>query len=339
VNWGLAGLALVTTVVTLALLIVTVRSNAMSTRRVPRHRERRRRQQSGRDLREALALVGNALAATHNPRALIPVILSVITEATGARGGRVIDEGVEVAWVGEVDDDRGMLALDLGEADDGPTRLLLYPPAEGFPEEVRTLAEWLASQAAIALENARLHHAVQRQAITDELTGLVNRRRFFDAIETEITRARELGRPLSVVLADLDKFKRVNDRFGHPAGDEVLKEFAHQIRAHSREVDVAGRLGGEEFALLLPETDLEGAAAGAERLRRSLSGGSVTLTTGEKLSITASFGVAQLGAGQSADDLLRRCDLALYRAKAAGRNRVVVEPIEPYGEDSRGVGT
>ena len=336
-NWGLAALALVTTLVTLALLVVTVRSNAFRTPQVPKHRERRRRQQSGRDLREALALVGNALAATHNPRALIPVILSVITEATGARGGRVVDEGAEVAWVGDVDDDRGVLALELAEP--GGTRLLLYPPEEGFPEEVRNLAEWLASQAAIALENARLHHAVQRQAITDELTGLVNRRRFFEAIEAEITRALELGRPLSVVLADLDEFKRVNDRFGHPAGDEVLKEFAHRIRAHIREVDVAGRLGGEEFALLLPETDLAGAAVGAERLRRSLSARALTLSTGQKLTVTASFGVAQLGVGQSGDELLRRCDLALYRAKAEGRNRVVAEPLEPESAGSRGVGT
>jgi diguanylate cyclase (GGDEF)-like protein len=327
VNWGLAALALVTTAVTLALLIVTVRSTASAPRKPPPRRERRRRQQSARDLREALALVGNALAATHNPRALMPVILSVITEATGARGGRVIDEGAEVAWVGDVDDERGMLTFELAGQDAGGTHLLLYPPDEGFPTEVRTLAEWLASQAAIALENARLHHAVQRQAITDELTGLVNRRRFFEALETEVARAFELGRPLSLVLADLDKFKRVNDRLGHPGGDEVLKKFAQLIQDHVRDVDVAGRLGGEEFALLLPETDLEGATAGAERLRRSLGGHSMTLSTGEKLSVTASFGVAQLEVGQSGDELLRRCDLALYRAKADGRNRVAAEPL------------
>lgn len=326
-NWGLTALAAVTTLVTLALLIVTVRSSSIGIRRVPQHRERRRRQQSARDLREALALVGNALAATHNPRALMPVILSVITEATGARGGRVIDEGAEVAWVGSVDDERGVLTFDLADTEAGGTTLLLYPPEEGFPEEVRTLAEWLASQAAIALENARLHHAVQRQAITDELTGLVNRRRFFEALETEIARAVELGRPLSLVLADLDKFKRVNDRFGHPAGDEVLKAFARLISEHVREVDVAGRLGGEEFALLLPETDVEGAHAGAERLRRAVDRRPLTLTTGEKLSVTASFGVAQLESGQSGDEFLRCCDLALYRAKADGRNRVVAEPF------------
>ena len=330
-DWGLIVLAIATTLATLALLIVTIRSSASGARQVTPHHERRRRRRSTRDLRESLALVGNALAATHNPRALMPVILSVITEATGARGGRVLDEGAEVAWVGDVDNESGVLKFELADEDGGGTILLLYPPDDGFSDEVRTLAEWLASQARIALENARLHHAVQRQAITDELTGLVNRRRFFDALETEIESAVELDRPLSLVLADLDRFKRVNDRFGHPTGDEVLKTFAQLIQEHVREVDVAGRLGGEEFALLLPETDVEGAAASAERLRRALDRRSLTLTTGDKLSITGSFGVAQLEAGQSADELLRRCDLALYRAKADGRNRVVAEPFQSHG--------
>ena len=127
------------------------------------------------------------------------------------------------------------------------------------------LAEWLSSQAAIALENARLHDVVQWQAITDELTGLVNRRRFLDALRSEIGRGQRLGGQLSVVLADLDDFKLVNDRFGHHAGDEVLLAFADLLRAHGRDVDVAARLGGEEFAILLPETGIEGASAGAER--------------------------------------------------------------------------
>ena len=224
-------------------------------------------------LREGqLALVGEALAATHNPRALLPVILNVITEATGARGGQLVHDGREIGRVGEVESGRESVEFDLSAGDETrATKLVLHPPEGGFAEETTKLAEWLSSQAAIALENARLHDIVQEQAMTDELTGLVNRRRFLAALESEIGRARRLDGPVSVVLADLDDFKLINDRFGHHAGDEVLQAFADLLRAHGRDVDIAGRLGGEEFALLLPETDVDGAVAGAERLCRSLS--------------------------------------------------------------------
>jgi diguanylate cyclase (GGDEF)-like protein len=318
-------LAVIATLTTSAILLWTLRS-AQQPQERPRsdhRRERRRSRSAGRaDAREALELVGDALAATHNPRALLPVILNVITEATGARGGQLMHEGREVEWVGDVDSSEDSLSFDLApEGEDGETRLVLHAPAGGFRKDTRKLAEWLASQAAIALENARLHEIVQRQAITDELTGLVNRRRFLAALEAEIVRATRLGGALSVVLADLDDFKRVNDRFGHPAGDVVLLAFAELIRAHVREVDVAGRLGGEEFSILLPETDLLGAAAGAERLRHALAERALQLE-GRTLEVTASFGVAQLAPGQSADEFLRSADTALYRAKEQGKNRV-----------------
>ena len=190
--------------------------------------------------------------------------------------------------------------------------LELNPPDGGFGDETMKLAEWLSSQAAIALENARLHDIVQWQAITDELTGLVNRRRFLDALRSEITRGQRLGGRLSVVLADLDDFKLVNDRFGHHAGDEVLIAFADLIKAHGRDVDVAARLGGEEFAILLPETGLDGASAVAERLRLSLAELQIPLGVGEKVTVTASFGVAELG-----ESAVRR------RAPAGGGQRVV----------------
>ena len=122
----------------------------------------------------------------------------------------------------------------------------------GLSPDATALAEWLASQAAIALENARLHHVVRRQALTDALTGLVNRRRFIEALDAEITRASRLGATLSVLLADLDDFKRINDRFGHAAGDEALRTFADLLRGQLRGIDTAARLGGEEFAVLLP---------------------------------------------------------------------------------------
>ena len=325
IDWPLALLALLATLVTAVLLFSLVRrpNREPTADSVPPHRERRRAPVSGRrEAREALALVGDALAATHNPRALMPVILNVITEATGARGGRLLQDGVEVGWVGDLDETPGV-EFDLSAGDETTNmKLVLHPPAAGFGEETTKLAEWLCSQAAIALENARLHDIVQWQAITDELTGLVNRRRFLDALRSEITKGQRLGARLSVVLTDLDDFKLINDSFGHHAGDEVLLAFADLLRAHGRDVDVAARLGGEEFAILLPETGVEGASVVAERLRHSLSDRRIRIGEKMEVTVTASFGVAELEEGQSVDELLRAADSALYRAKELGKNRV-----------------
>ena len=253
------------------------------------------------------------------------MILNVITEATGARGGELVHKGQEIGWVGDVEGAGDSVEFDLSAGDETrATKLVLHPPPGGFSDETSKLAEWLSSQAAIALENARLHDIVQQQAMTDELTGLVNRRRFLEAVRSEIVRAQRLGGPLSVILADLDDFKRVNDRYGHHAGDEVLQAFADVIRSHGRDIDVAARLGGEEFALLLPETALSGAAVGAERLCNSLSRLRIWLGEGLEVSVTASFGVAQLADGQSSDGLLRAADAALYQAKEEGKNRVSI---------------
>ena len=336
IEWSLAFLAALASLLTLAILVSVVRKPRRESEHeqdlppAPSRTERRHTPVAGRrEAREALALVGDALAATHNPRALMPVILNVITEATGARGGRLLHDGEETGWVGEVDGSGGVeFDLSAGDAE-RTTKLILYPPEGGFEAETMKLAEWLSSQAAIALENARLHDVVQWQAITDELTGLVNRRRFLDALRSEIARGQRLGGRLSVVLADLDDFKLVNDRFGHHAGDEVLLAFADLLRAHGRDVDVAARLGGEEFAILLPETGIDGASAGAERLRRSLAELSLPIgDNGRGVHVTASFGVAELSNGQSLDALLRAADSALYQAKGKGKNRVEVAPDE-----------
>ena len=325
IDWTLALLALLATLATAVLLFSLVRrpGREPAAGPVPEHRERRRAPVSGRrEAREALALVGDALAATHNPRALMPVILNVITEATGARGGRLLQDGEELGWVGDLDGTPGV-EFDLSAGDETTNMtLVLHPPEGGFGEETTKLAEWLASQAAIALENARLHDIVQRQAITDELTGLVNRRRFLDALRSEITKVQRLGGRLSVVLADLDDFKLINDGFGHHAGDEVLLAFADLLRGHGRDVDVAARLGGEEFAILLPETGVEGASAVADRLRQSLADRRIRIGEKAEVTVTASFGVAELEEGQSLDALLRAADSALYRAKELGKNRV-----------------
>lgn len=289
----------------------------------PRRDRRRRPAPAHRDPREALELVGDALAATHNPRVLLPVVLEVITEATGALGGQVFAAGEEVAWVGVIGGSQSdVVSVPLASSAEGETTLRLYPPGGGFKEEKVRLAERLAAQAAVALENARLHDVVQRQAITDDLTGLVNRRRFKEALEAEVERARRFGEPLAIILADLDDFKRINDLFGHQVGDVVLRSFADLLRSHVRDVDLAGRIGGEEFAILLPGTEASEAAMVAERMRDSLGGLRLAASDGQAVHMTSSFGIAQLGTGDSADDLLRAADEALYRAKSEGKNRI-----------------
>jgi diguanylate cyclase (GGDEF)-like protein len=324
VNGTMLALAIVATVLTIALLLWTI-SSSNSNNDQARLREDRRRSPYAdrRDPREALALVGDALAATHNPRVLLPVILDVITEATDARGGQIFTGEHEVGWVGTLGEpDVETLTLALGSSPEGETVLLLHASNSGFAKETRELAEWLASQAAVALENARLHDVVQRQAITDDLTGLVNRRRFMDGLGAEIERARRFGSPLAVVLADLDDFKRINDDFGHHAGDDVLRSFADLVRSHVRDVDVPARIGGEEFAILLPETTSDDAARVAERMRHSLSIVPVPIGDNATVQVTSSFGVAQLRGQQSGDDVMRAADAALYVAKGRGKNRV-----------------
>jgi diguanylate cyclase (GGDEF)-like protein len=321
IRWTFVALAVAATVVTFLLLLWSLRARGAPPERT--RSDRRRPSTDHGDPREALALVGDALAATHNPRVLLPVILEVITEATGALGGQVFAGADEVAWIGEVGGGRKPLSLGLGFFAEGETTLTLFPPGDGFDTETTTLAEWLASQAAVALDNARLHDIVQRQAMTDDLTGLVNRRRFIEALDAEIERARSFGSALTIVLADLDNFKQVNDEFGHHGGDVVLRAFADLIRSHVRDVDVSGRIGGEEFAILLPETDREGAARVAERMRRSLNRVPIAISEEHSIRVASSFGVAELGPEQSGDDLLRAADAALYRAKDEGKNRVV----------------
>jgi diguanylate cyclase (GGDEF)-like protein len=306
----------------------------------------RERQRGGtpsqRDAREALALVGDALAATHDQRALLPVILETMIEATGAVGGRLLADGREVARAGERGEEREALKRELGGEDVGWDGLLvLHPPPGGFSDEARELARWLASQASIALENARLHTVVKEQAVTDALTGLANRRRFIEELAEEVSRAERYGGPLAVVLADLDDFKAVNDRFGHLTGDEVLKAFATVLRERLREADLPARIGGEEFAILLRETDLAGGTELAEQLRSRLAALRLTAPDGRRLSVTASFGISAYPQARSEDQLLPLADAALYRAKALGKNRVVASGSDRVSEGSsadRGIG-
>ncbi len=297
---------------------------AVGTFRVLAKREARRRTEPlPTTVRDAVALVGETLAATHNPDALLPVILQASVEATGAAGGMITAEGVQLAARGSTPADAtGRLEVPLEVSEGTPAVMTLYPDQAGFGPEAEDAAAWIAAQALIALENARLHGQVQRQAVTDELTGLANRRSFLARLDAEVVRSRRSGSPLGIVLADLDDFKRVNDTYGHAAGDQALRSFAAIVHSNSRDVDLPVRLGGEEFAVLLPDTDLDGAAQLAERIRESLEATSIDYE-GSSISLTASFGVSCFPATAAAEDLLTDADRRLYDAKRRGKNMVV----------------
>jgi two-component system cell cycle response regulator len=174
----------------------------------------------------------------------------------------------------------------------------------------------------------RLRYNVQlslEMAITDQLTGLHNRRYMGRHLDTLISSAEQSGKPVAFLILDIDYFKAVNDTHGHDIGDEVLREFASRIAANVRGIDLACRYGGEEFVVVMPDTDMEFASAVAERLRRSVETTPFPISREpHRLNVTISIGIAGSERfGDTADKLLHRADKALYRAKREGRNRVV----------------
>jgi len=179
------------------------------------------------------------------------------------------------------------------------------------------------AQSALAQTNLTLQHREAQSAeasVTDSLTNVGNRRRLGQVLPIETSRAERTGDPLAAIMADLDHFKRVNDTYGHDAGDAVLIAFAALLGEQTRPTDIVTRFGGEEFVVLMPHTDLVRAVGIAERIRATLSAAAIDPLPAP---ITGSFGVAQLAAGEQGDGLLRRADKALYLAKRSGRNRVV----------------
>jgi two-component system cell cycle response regulator len=176
----------------------------------------------------------------------------------------------------------------------------------------------------------RLRHNVQlslEMAITDQLTGLHNRRYMARHLDNLIATSRRSGKPLAFVIMDIDFFKSVNDTFGHDIGDEVLKEFASRISANVRGIDLACRYGGEEFVVVMPDTDVNFAYTVSERLRQQIEITPIPISRApNSLNITISIGIAKTeGADDSAEALLHRADQALYRAKRSGRNRVIAD--------------
>jgi diguanylate cyclase (GGDEF)-like protein/PAS domain S-box-containing protein len=182
-----------------------------------------------------------------------------------------------------------------------------------------------ADQVAIAFENARLFEEVQNMAMTDELTGLYNRRGLFEVGNIEFARAIRIKRPFSVIMIDIDHFKRVNDKHGHPIGDQALQGLAGHLRAITRDIDIVGRYGGEEFVFLLSDLDIKGAQDMAERLRKNIEKTAMKTDTGG-IKLTISLGVAgQTKETPNLEAVIAKADQAMYSAKHKGRNCVVVQ--------------
>jgi diguanylate cyclase (GGDEF)-like protein len=263
---------------------------------------------------------GKALTVTHDVERLLRVIVETIVEATGAYGGFVQGRKGELARAGDPTIDAQRLELPLTVGGELFGSIILNGP--GFDADQEDTASSLAAQAAVALENAQLHRLVEWQALIDPLTGLANRRSLEESLEEEVARAQRLGSNLCLVLADLDRFKAINDRFGHPTGDRALHAFAQTVREVVREIDSAGRWGGEEFALILPGTDVAGGVVVAERVQDSLASRKIEAVNGEPVHMTASFGVASLNDAGTLESLVAAADDALYWAKRQGRDRV-----------------
>ncbi len=314
----------------------------------------------------SLRRIGETFASNLDRDGLLEIVVRTAVDAVGASGGRALmqeqddprSERRPVAAVGmdtrpmsaAGEAERRVLAVgapSLADLEDG--HALAHPlragPAAGadadaiaglicvwrsdrpFSHRERELFHYLAGQAAVSVENVGLHETIERQAITDELTGLSNRRRFTDTMAAEVERSKRFGTDLGLVLLDIDDFKSVNDTYGHQQGDLVLREVAKVLRASSREIDEPARYGGEELAVVLPGTDLDGAHQLAERVREGIEALRLPIIgdeASEPLRITASFGAAALPArADDARGLIAAADEALYQAKRAGKNRTV----------------
>jgi len=274
------------------------------------------------------------------------ILMRSITLCTDVRATRERFDDLHAPWLGPWDNHRHQSLFDrrLG----GSVALLPLRQADGLagflclgsrdPERFQTgqaadFLAHLASVAAICLENAVNRERLRLAGLTDSLTGLYNRRHLQHRLEQEVTRAQRYRQPLSCLFVDADHFKRINDDHGHACGDRVLTALAQRLRARLRTSDLPTRYGGEEFAVLLPQTDAENARVLADEICTGIAAEPITLDTGEEIRITVSIGVAaatardQRPAREAGEALLQAADEAVYRAKEAGRNRVMCAPV------------
>jgi diguanylate cyclase (GGDEF)-like protein len=308
-------------------------------------------------LQEAIRRVGESFSKSLDRVGLLEIVVQTAVDGLEAAGGRAtMSRGEdnrlrEVARAGDPETyERAMhaaeaaaldagqiaeielagasaLAAPLGSEEGGAVGIVSVARGDRrFTSGEHELFSYLTNQASMSVENVDLHETVQRQAVTDELTGLFNHRRFQEVMTQEVERARRYQQEMGLIMLDIDNFKRVNDTYGHMQGDMVLREVARVLRQSSREIDEPARYGGEEMAVALPQTDLEGAYRFAERVRRRIEALELDLFDGDgTLKVTASFGVASLKSSgvDGKDALVAAADAALYRAKRSGKNLTV----------------
>jgi len=227
------------------------------------------------------------------------------------------------------------------DASDGVTLIMLGPPKSGgvlgvgppaFAVLIWFLLAAIALAWALARTLTRLHRRVAEQAVTDPLTGLRNRRHMAESLDREVSRALRFGHPISLIILDVDDFKKINDREGHLQGDLVLEEVAGVVRDAIRTIDVAARYGGDELAVILVETDREGALILGERLADQMRAAQVPLRDGGSMGVTISLGVATIpDSAGDLESLVDAADRALLRAKRAGKNQIRAAPVRRPG--------
>jgi diguanylate cyclase (GGDEF)-like protein len=201
---------------------------------------------------------------------------------------------------------------------------------EEISEETITLLKMVSIQIGLALKNARLYKKVEELSVMDSLTGLYVQRHFHQRIREELSRAHRHHTPVSLVMLDIDHFKIINDTYGHPAGDRVMKVMSSKITSSIRKFDVAVRYGGDEFIVLMPGSNETETLRTAERIRKFVNHSSVRLETGKDIHFSCSIGVASFPEHANTDEeLIQKADQALYEAKKLGRNRVVAYTKQP----------